>query len=87
MNYWNNGYIENNLKQPSVNLNLESVIKQIDFSKWIFDDDEKNGIFELVKQQNLYTEDGTHPNSIAGNLWSKVILESFTCRNYLTKQI
>ena len=80
MNYWNNGYIENNLKQPSVNLNLESLVDQIDFSQWIFSDSEKDGIFELVKQQNLYAEDGTHPNSIAGNLWSKVILESFTCR-------
>jgi len=52
------------------------LIKQIDFSKWIFSDDKKNGIFELVKQQDLYAEDGTHPSSKAGNLWSKIILEN-----------
>jgi lysophospholipase L1-like esterase len=76
MNYWNNGYIENNLKQPSVNLNLESLVSQIDFSQWIFSDSEKNGIFELANKHNLYTDDGVHPNSDAGNLWSKIILEN-----------
>jgi hypothetical protein len=76
VNYWNDEYIENNVKQSSVNLNLDSLIKQIDFSKWIFSDDKKNGIFELVKQQDLYAENGTHPSSKAGNLWSKIILEN-----------
>lgn len=77
MNYWNNDYVENRLKQPSVNLNLESLVDQINFSKWIFSDNEKNGIFELAHKYNLYSDDGVHPNDDAGNMWSKIILENF----------
>jgi hypothetical protein len=76
MNYWNNDYIDNKLMQPSVNLNLEALVNQIDFSQWIFFDSEKNGIFELAQQQNLYADDGVHPNDRAGNLWSNIVLES-----------
>lgn len=75
INYWDNDYVENNLKQPSANLNLDILVEQIDFSKWIFTDSDKNGIYELTKKLNLYAEDGTHPNDEAGLMWSKIVME------------
>lgn len=75
INYWNNDYSENNLKQPSTNLDLDMLVREIDFSKWIFADKSKNGIYELTKEMNLYAEDGVHPNDTAGLLWSKIVLE------------
>ena len=76
MNYWKDSYFENGLEYPSVtNLGLDRLINEINFSKWIFSDDSKNGIFELAKNQNLCGTDNVHPNSEAGKLWANHIIK------------
>jgi hypothetical protein len=76
MNYWNNFYIENNIEFPSIqNLKLDKVLNGINFDKWIFLDNNKNGIYELTKAQKLYAEDNLHPNSHAGKLWADIIVK------------
>jgi hypothetical protein len=76
MNYWNDSYVENGLEYPSVkNLKLDTLISEINFDKWIFSDDKKNGLFELAKDQNLYGKDNIHPKSPAGKLWADIIIK------------
>ena len=75
VNYWNNEYIENNLKQPSITVELKELVDQIHFSNWIFTDNNKNGIYELAKELNLYAEDNDHPNDLAGSLWANIVME------------
>jgi hypothetical protein len=76
MNYWNDSYIENGFEYPSVkNLGLDSLINEINFDKFIFADNHKNGIFELAKNQNLFDVDNIHPNTQAGKLWADIIVK------------
>jgi hypothetical protein len=76
MNYWNDSYVENELQYPSVkNLELDALIDKINFDKFIFTDDAKNGIFELAKDQNLYASDNVHPNTQAGKLWADIVVQ------------
>jgi hypothetical protein len=77
MNYWNDSYVENRQEYPSVkNLGLDTLISEIDFTKWIFSDDKKNGLFELAKDQNfLCDKDHIHPNTQAGKLWADIIIK------------
>lgn len=76
MNYWNDSYVENRQEYPSVkNLRLDKLISEIDFTKWIFSDDKKNGLFELAKDQNFLCDvDNIHPNTQAGKLWADIII-------------
>jgi lysophospholipase L1-like esterase len=76
MNYWNDSYFENGKEYPSVkNLGLDALVNEIDFAKFIFADATKNGIFELAKDQNLFADDGIHPNPQAGKLWADIVVE------------
>lgn len=76
MNYWNDSYVENQSEYPSVkNLGLDTLISEINFAKWIFSDDKKNGLFELAKDQNLFGMDNAHPNTQAGKLWADIIIK------------
>jgi hypothetical protein len=76
MNYWDDGYVENGQECQSIkNLKLDTLVSEINFTKWIFSDDKKNGLFELAKDQNLYDKDNIHPNSQAGKLWDDIIIK------------
>ena len=76
MNYWNESYIENGITQPSVRgLDLDSLVDKIDFKNWIFLNEEKDGIFELAREKNLYKEDEVHPNNEANKEWARIINE------------
>jgi hypothetical protein len=82
MNYWNDSYVENRVEYPSVkNLGLDALIDKINFDKFIFADDNKNGIFELAKDQNLYDSDNMHPNSQAGKLWADIVVKKIENAN------
>ena len=74
MNYWGDSYIENGLEQPSVKgLGLDSLVSKIDFTQWIFSNDNKDGIFELAREKNLFSSDGVHPSADANKEWAKII--------------
>jgi hypothetical protein len=76
MNYWNNNYFENGFEYPSVkNLELDALIDKINFNKFIFTDNTKNGIFELAQDQKLYNIGNIHPNTEAGKLWADIVLK------------
>lgn len=76
MNYWDNNYIENGMEYPSVtNLKLDPLVHEINFTKWIFYDDKKNGLFELARDKHLHGEDNVHPNTQAGKLWADIIVK------------
>lgn len=63
MNFWEDVY----------GLGFEYLDQQIDFSKWIFTDHDRNGFFELSQDNRLFIEDGYHPNEQAHRLWAEII--------------
>jgi hypothetical protein len=50
------------------------VIKQIDFSNWIFTEG-FDGYYEIAKENNFFEKDGHHPNLKAGMIWGNLINE------------
>lgn len=53
---------------------LEKLVKQIDFSNWVFTD-KFDGIYEIAKENNLFGPDGYHPNIKAGMIWGQILNE------------
>lgn len=76
VNYWNrpNNWTSTNC-DPALNnfSNLTNIINQIDFSSWIFLNNNKDGIYELAEELNLFESDNWHPNSIADRQWASII--------------
>lgn len=63
MNFWEDVY----------GLGFEKLDHQIDFSRWLFTDNDRNGLYELSQDQNLYADDGFHPNEQAHEQWASLI--------------
>jgi hypothetical protein len=53
---------------------LEYLVKQIDFTPWIFYQG-KNGYYEYAIENNLLSEDNWHPNSQAAQQWAEIIIK------------
>lgn len=62
-----------NVWEDIYGLGFEYLDRQIDFSHWVFSDSDRNGLFELSQDQNLYIEDGYHPNQTAHEQWAELI--------------
>lgn len=75
VNYWTTeGYMSPNgdfgvLAFPE----LKSLISQIDFSRWIFSDEKKNGIYEMAKAANDYHGDRFHPGPETNRIWAELV--------------
>jgi hypothetical protein len=82
VNYWNRpvGWISKNC-DPTLKdfLNLNNIINQIDFSSWIFLNDNKDGIYEFAEKSNLFESDNWHPNSTADQTWASIVEERLNC--------
>ena len=75
VNYWNTlDNISPNgdfgvLKYPELNY----LINEIDFTQWIFSNDNKDGIYELAKELTSFMPDGFHPGAAANQQWAELI--------------
>jgi hypothetical protein len=77
VNYWND------LERVSPNgdfgvMNMPEVrhlIKEFEFHRWIFLNDQKDGIYELSKQHNSFKPDNFHPSDEMQKLWATHILK------------
>jgi hypothetical protein len=52
---------------------LQPLVDAIDFDRWIFADDQRNGIYELSKQRNSFQPDGFHPGDDVQQEWANLI--------------
>lgn len=52
---------------------LQNLISEINFDRWIFTDDRRNGIYEMAKQQQDFQPDGFHPGISIYQQWAKVV--------------
>lgn len=74
VNYWTDGtHISPNgdfgvRQYPELN----HLINEIDFSKWIFTDNQ-NGLYELAKSMNDFMEDKFHPGPDAHRKWAELV--------------
>ena len=78
VNYWTNEkHISPNgdfglLDIPEV----QYLINEIDFSCWIFADDDKKCIYDVAKELNSFEADGFHPGAKAHQVWAELISRS-----------
>jgi len=75
VNYWTNGdHISPNGDFGVYDFpDLQPIINQIDFSKWIFLDDSKNTIYDLAKANNDFQEDRFHPGAQTHQQWAELV--------------
>jgi hypothetical protein len=69
VNFWNN-----NTRQDSPNLeimnSLANLVENIDFSKFIFSNDNKDGLYEMAKNNPAYMSyDNFHPSLLGYQVW------------------
>jgi hypothetical protein len=55
-------------------LELDYLVRQIDFNPWIFYQG-KNGYFEYAVKNGLLSEDNWHPNHQAAQQWAEIIIK------------
>ena len=78
LNYWNQDkrWMSPNCDKSLSNFeNLQPLISQIDFSQWIFLNDNKDSIFDLATELNSFIpESKFHPGETANAEWAKIVL-------------
>lgn len=83
MNYWSNesrvGDLDFGIKQFN---DLSYLVNQIDFSRWVFANDNKDGIYELAKANDDLQEDGFHPDFKTHADWADLLLAKLQTDNY-----
>jgi len=52
---------------------LKELLSEIDFDPWIFTDSQRNGIYELAKQQQDFQPDGFHPGISSYQQWAQIV--------------
>jgi hypothetical protein len=75
VNYWTNGdYLSPNGDFGVKDFpELEPIVKEIDFSNWIFLDDQKRSIYDLAVYNKDFQEDKFHPGSRTHEEWAKLV--------------
>lgn len=61
---------------------LRYLVRQIDFSRWVFLNDRKDGIYELAREINDVQEDGFHPDFKAHAQWADLIYKKLESENF-----
>lgn len=78
VNYWN---MPVGQRSPNMDIgisqfaNLEVLVNMIDFKKWIFLNSNKDGIYELAKQNSCLADDNYHPSDEANKEWANIVRE------------
>lgn len=52
---------------------LNYLVKEIDFSRWIFADDKRKCIYDIAKEMNSFMPDQFHPGEAAHRYWAELI--------------
>jgi len=53
---------------------LNYLIKDIDFDRWIFTNANRDGIYEMAKESNDFMPDGFHPGPATHQRWAELIM-------------
>lgn len=75
VNYWNDKeFVSRNGDFGVVgNSELQPLVDMIDFSKWIFANENRDGIYEWSIERNSFQEDGFHPGDDVQLDWAKLV--------------
>jgi hypothetical protein len=75
VNYWNDGeHVSPNGDFGVMNIpEVKYLIEEIDFSKWIFTGEGRDGIYELAKSMGSFMQDGFHPGHEAHRSWAELV--------------
>jgi hypothetical protein len=83
VNYWNK---ESQVAELDYGIgqfkDLRYLVRQIDFTRWVFINDRKDGIFELAKEINDVQDDGFHPGFTAHAQWADLIYKKLESENF-----
>lgn len=52
---------------------LRPLIDELDFSRWIFTNNQKDGIFEMARDANDFQADGFHPGNNTSRRWAELV--------------
>jgi hypothetical protein len=52
---------------------LRPLINELDFSRWIFTNDRRDGIFEMAQNAKDFQSDGFHPGDATSKAWAHVV--------------
>jgi hypothetical protein len=76
VNYWNDlEHVSPNgdfgvTKFPEI----QHMLNAIDWDKWIFSNEKRDGIYELAKEIDSFMPDGFHPGAEANQRWAELIM-------------
>lgn len=79
VNYWNDSDQVTNLNCGIYKYqSCLALAEQIDFGNFIFYNTQRDGIYELVKKDNLLDNDGFHPSVAGHQAWANLIKEKIS---------
>lgn len=74
VNYWNRpkDWVSKNGDVGINNYNVP-LVNSVDFSDWLFLNENKDGLGEFAEQNNMLSDDLFHPSDEAHSLWADTI--------------
>ena len=77
VNYWTTGeHISPNGDFGLMDIpEVQYLINEIDFSQWIFADNNRKCIYDVAKELNNFEEDGFHPSAATHEAWAKLVVD------------
>jgi hypothetical protein len=75
VNYWGCGdYVSPNGDFGVADIpEIQYLVRELDFDKWFFTNDAKDGLYELAKELNDFMEDGFHPGAATHQAWAELV--------------
>lgn len=57
---------------------LLPLINEIDFSRWIFKNDQRDGLYEIALETDDFQDDGFHPDASAHQAWADTVFNTIS---------
>lgn len=57
---------------------LLPLINEIDFSRWIFKNEQRDGLYEIALETDDFQDDGFHPDASAHQAWADIVFNTIS---------
>jgi len=54
---------------------LAPFVNELDFSRWIFKNDQRDGVYEIAQELDSWQDDAFHPGDAAHQAWAKIVTD------------
>jgi hypothetical protein len=54
---------------------LDPFVRELDFSRWIFRNEQRDGVYEIAQELDSWQDDAFHPGDAAHQTWAQLVTD------------